>query len=321
MLNKMIEKNQVDIVILSWNRVENTIATIESVLSQKEIKAQIWLIDQGSNSDTIQILKYYVSKFFNIKLIELRQNCGVAAGRNIGMGLGKAEFIVCLDNDAVFENSIAIKKTLERFKLDSDLSVIGYKIKNHFTGISDNQNWVYARQLKRLENKEFLATRYCGAGHAIRRSALEKTNFYDEDLFFYWEELDLSYKLINLGFKLIYFPEVVILHKVDPEQRLNWKGNRYYFLMRNAIYLDWKFYRKFDRIISISLGYIVKGILNGNLVQTIRALIDSAKMLFTLNFDTNKLNKVAQEYIYQNDIKFRGSLLERFKIEVLERLN
>ncbi len=317
----MIEKNQVDVVILSWNRIENTIATIESVLLQKGIKAQTWLIDQGSDTDTIRILQDYVSKHPSLRLIELNHNCGVAVGRNIGMKLGKEEFIICIDNDAVFENNTAIKKTLEKFRLDDDLAVIGYRIKNHFTGITDSQNWVYARQLKRIEDNEFLATRYCGAGHAIRRSALEKTSYYDEKLFFYWEELDLSYKLINLGFKIIYFPEVTIRHKVDPDERLNWKGNRYYFLMRNAIYLDWKYYRKFNRIVLISLGYIVKGFFNGHLVQTTRALFDSGRMLFSLKSDTNSLDKVAQEYIFQNDIKFRGSFFERFKLEVLEKLN
>jgi hypothetical protein len=60
--------------------------------------------------------------------------------------------------------------------------------------------------------------------------------------------------------------------------------------------------------------------INGKILQATKALIDSWRKIFVSKFDTNSLNKVAQEYIFQNDIKYRGSFFERFRLEVIERL-
>lgn len=321
MSKAMIKNGQVDVVILSWNRVENTIATLENILSQEDVDIDVWVIDQGSNDETLRSLKKFIASHSIINLIELHQNFGVAGGRNRGMRLGNGEFIICIDNDAVFDSQTAIKDTVKRFKFDDELAIIGYKIKNFYTNIADRPNWVYARQLMEKKDEEFWATRFCGAGHAIRRSALEKTNYYDEVLFFYWEELDLSYQVINLGYKIIFFPDVCVLHKVDPKQRLNWQGDRYYYLVRNALYLDWKYFRCLQRFMMYSIGYFIKGLFNGIVAQSLRAIGDALKMKRNLKKRRGHLSKKAKEYIYQHDAIYRGSLFDRLKREVMERLD
>ena len=322
MPEEMFQKNQVDVVILSWNRVESTIATLDNIFSQVGVKFKIWIIDQASNEKTIQSLRAYARKNAStVELVELKRNLGVAGGRNHGMRLGNAEFVVCIDNDAIFETQTAIADTAQRFRLDNDIAVIGYKIKNYFTNIADRPNWAYPRQLMNRQNEEFLTSRFCGAAYAIRRSALEKTLYYDDRLFFYWEELDLSYQLINLEYKIIYYPEACVLHKVDPEQRVNWKGNRYYYLVRNALYLDWKYYRSLKRQILYSAGYFVKGVVNGVVLQFFKAIVDAVKMSRSLKDDSLLLHEAARDYIFNNDVVYRGSLFERLKREVFERLN
>ena len=320
-MSEVMEKNgQVDIVVLSWNRVDNTIATLENILSQEDVNILVWVIDQGSDEETIQSLKEFISTHSIIKLIELEENYGVAGGRNRGMRLGNGEFVICIDNDAVFDSQTAIKDTVERFRVDDELAVIGYKIKNFYTHIADRPNWVYARQLMEKQDEEFFATRFCGAGHAIRRTALEKTNYYDEQLFFYWEELDLSYQLLCLGYKIIFFPKVCVLHKVDPEQRLNWQGDRYYYMVRNALYLDWKYYRSLPRFVMYSGGYFIKGLFNGIVAQSLRAIGDALKMKRNLKKGGLHLSKKAKKYIYQHDAIYRGSFFDRLTREVLEKL-
>jgi hypothetical protein len=43
----------VDVVILSWNRSDSTIATLRNIQNQVEIIPQIFLIDQGSDEDQL----------------------------------------------------------------------------------------------------------------------------------------------------------------------------------------------------------------------------------------------------------------------------
>jgi GT2 family glycosyltransferase len=317
---KKITKNQIDIIILSWNRVEETIETIDNVLSQKEVETKIWIVDQGSSKETINALKNHITNNSSMQLIELKQNYGVAGGRNRGMKLGAGEFIVCIDNDAIFESEYAIKKTIDYFNSNEKIAIIGYKIKNFYTNIVDRPNWVYARQLMAKQDEEFLTTRFCGAGHAIRRSVLEETDWYDEKLFFYWEELDLSYQIINRGYDVIYLPDVVVLHKVSSDQRVKWQGNRYYFLVRNAIYLDWKYFSNIARLMLLGFGYLIKAVINGVFFQFLRAVFDALKMINKLDASKYKLDRKAKEYIITHDVSYRGTLVTRFFREVLEKL-
>jgi hypothetical protein len=51
-----------------------------------------------------------------------------------------------------------------------------------------------------------------GAFMFIRKEALEKTGYLDEQFFMYGEDIDLSYRLKLAGYKNIYFPGTTIIH-------------------------------------------------------------------------------------------------------------
>ncbi len=309
----------IDVVILSYNRVQFTVEAIQSVKQQKGVSPLIWLVDQGSNDECLGTLRGLASSDPSIELIENGYNTGVAKGRNIGMYRGAAEIIVSIDNDAVLADDHTLERVAVRFKEDALLGAIGFKIENFFTGQYDRMSWAYPRGLFERRDEVFLATRYCGAGHALRRSALQKTNFYDEMLFFYWEELDLSYQLIDAGYKIIYDPQIVVRHKVSPEQRTDWRDKRYYYLVRNAIYLDYKYLRSTKRILMLSVSYGIKGLYNGTFKQALHGVVDAWRMTRQLP-GTIPLGMNAKRYIQEHDFKHRGNLWKRFRQEVLERL-
>ena len=87
----------------------------------------------------------------------------------------------------------------------------------------------------------FLASRFVGAGHAIRRKVFEAVGGYDDCLFFCGEEMDLCYRMLNAGYRIEYVPDVTILHKASPDRRVEWDTLRYYFSMRNGLYTAHKF--------------------------------------------------------------------------------
>lgn len=312
---------EIDVIVLSWNRAESTIDTVKNILDQINVKVNIWLIDQGSDNSQIEILREFIKSNKMVQMVEVGKNLGVPGGRNLGMKLGKSEFIVCIDNDAIFESKQGIENVIKKFIEEENIAVIGFKIKNFFTRTLDYTSWAYAKKLIQRQDEEFLTTRFCGAGHAIRRSILKKTDFYDQALFFYWEELDLSYQMINLGYKICYFPDIEILHKVSPEKKFLWGKKRFYYLVRNAIYLNWKYYRSVLNIFNLSIGYLIKGIHNGLFGSTFHGILDSYKMIFRLKpLKKFILTKSAREYIYCNDIAYRGSIFSRLMNDVFTKL-
>jgi len=312
----------IDVVILSLNRLVDTLAAISSIKSQESVRPILWVVDQGSSKPTLERLREVAKADCDVQLIELGKNLGVAAGRNRGMSLGSANYIVSLDNDAVFSQPTALKAVVERFQADEGLAAIGFRIQNYWSGEYDRGSWVYPRSQWKLRDQPFLTTRFCGAGHAIRREALHATAMYDEALFFYWEELDLSYQLIAAGYTIMFDPEIVILHKISQEARRSWTGDRFYYLVRNAIYLDYKYFRSPGRVLMRMIGYLLKGLVNGVVFQAVKGVAHSLLLIRDQDLSqVSVLDERTNQYLIQHEMLQRGSLFQRLRDEVFETLH
>ena len=315
-----MNRSGVDVVILSWNRRNLMLETIANVQAQSGVDKTIWIVDQGSDDETLDALRPLHERG-DIHLIELGQNVGVAEGRNQGNHRGTAGIIVSLDNDAVFDREDALLDVAAAFDADPQLGALGFRIKNYYTGDDDWLNWGYARQLWDQRAHPFTATRFVGCGHAIRRSAWAQTLDYDSDLFFFWEELDLSYQLIALGYHIRYEPAIVVRHKVSPEVRTNWRDTRYYYLVRNALYLHYKYFRSMRQVIVMAAGYLLKGAFNGLWGQPVRAIWDARRMIGQLDpARAVILDHAAQAYLWEHDGRYRGSFWNRLWQNVFVRL-
>lgn len=312
---------EIDVVILSLNRGEYTLEAVKSVKRQVGVITKIWLVDQGSDPSTLKLLRKHATQDQQVSLVELKTNRGVAGGRNIGLELGQAEFIFSLDNDAEINEDDTLLHVVERFLSEPNLAVIAIRIDNYFTRKLDYSSWAYPRYLLKEPIQEFKCTRFAGGSCCIRRSAFAETRGYDEKLFFYWEELDLSYQFIENGYHIVYDPSRSILHKVSAETRIRWKDNRFYFLVKNALYLEWKYYNNFPRFIILAVGYLVKGIYNNVILQSIRGIRDSLRMIAQLPKEEKYfLSDQAKQYIIKHDLKYRGNMIRRIKSEVIEKL-
>jgi GT2 family glycosyltransferase len=313
--------DSVDVVILSWNRIDDTVECLEGLFRQQRIIANITLVDQGSHLETLRRLRKYQSRDASVRLIEVGRNVGVAAGRNIGMRAGNAAIIMSIDNDAIFASSTALYDAVKRFQDSPAIGALGFRVETDKLGELDLGSWVYPKSLLRRQYEPFLATRFCGAGHAIRRSAYEKTAGYDERLFFYWEELDLSYQLIQNGYSISYEPSVFVRHKVSAQKRTNWQDKRFYYLVRNALYLDWKYFGSRSKLAALAAGYLIKGSYNRVIKQAVAGIRDGLRMAGKLSAaDRVILSPTAMAYIQANDLRHRGNILQRVKREVLTPL-
>jgi GT2 family glycosyltransferase len=314
-----MSRPSIDVVILSWDRADDTVAAAESVARQKEIDFSIWIVDQGSAPAELDQLRAATPRIPRAALVELGRNFGIPGGRNRGNSLGQADIIVSLDNDAELESETALARVADHFAEEPLLGALGFRILVASTGEDDRLSWVYPRQLWPRRAEPFLAGRFCGAGHALRRSALACTRAYDESLFFYWEELDLSYQLVELGYRVAYDPSIRVLHKVSPIARRSWGRDRFYFLVRNALYLQWRYFRNAPRWLAFGLGYLVKGVWNRVPGQAIHALADAIGMI-RREPRIEPLGRRALDYLDAHDRRHRGRWWTRIRTEALERL-
>ena len=94
-----------DVVILSLDRAEETIAAIRSALAQTGVSRHVFVVDQGSRPENLARLAAEVAGRQDATLVALDRNHGVAGGRNRGSSLGHGRVIFGLDNDAEFADA------------------------------------------------------------------------------------------------------------------------------------------------------------------------------------------------------------------------
>jgi GT2 family glycosyltransferase len=313
-----------DIIILSLNRARDTVAAVESALEQEGVAKKIWVLDQGSDAENLALLEEFCQGK-DIHLEKLGRNLGVPGGRNYLSELGSAPYIVSLDNDAEFVDRQMVKRAIDWLEGHPDYAAVGFQILNYTTRENDHQSWPYPKPTRPLWNQEFDAIKFRGGAHAIRRADFEAAGRYDGKLFFYWEETDIGYRLVNRGRKIRYLPSVKIYHKVSPELRVTWQGGRYYYMVRNRLYLDYKFGRPLPLIAAIAAAYLVKGVYNGVAGQALAAIGGAYKLGRDFARETGdkslyRLTPATNAYIYDHDGRLRGSLLQRVKTEVFAKL-
>jgi GT2 family glycosyltransferase len=272
----MSAQPELDVIILSWNRVDDTIAAIASAADQVGVDQHILIVDQGSQPENLAKLEAFLRDVPTARLMKLTKNSGVPGGRNLAASMGTAPYIVALDSDAIFADRYALARAASHLDANPQLCAIGFRILNYFTGQIDWSCWDYPTAFS--PEQPFPTTRFVGAGHAIRRSTFEAVGAYDADLVFCGEELDLCYRMINTGQRMEYVPSVCVLHKVSQEHRVFWSKGRFFQTVRNNLYTLYKFGTPAPRIIVAAVAFLLRGIRNGIGAETLRAMLASLQM-------------------------------------------
>lgn len=307
-----------DVVILALDRAEETAEAIASALAQRGVSRHVFVVDQGSRPENLAILAACVQGCGDATLVRLNRNHGVAGGRNRGSALGHGRVIAALDNDAEFADADTLAQAVAALDAAPDLAALGLRIVVHADGRDDLSSWGYPPSLLARAGETFDAVTFVGAGHAIRRAAWDDAGGYDDALFFCWEEYDFCLRAIVRGWRVRYRGDLVIRHKVSPERRFAWSGTRWFYFVRNRLYIGRKSGETWPALAPRIAGYLLKGLRNGVGWQTLRAVPAAVHMARAVRAE--KLPARARAYLVANDTAHRGSPLTRIRREVLAAL-
>jgi GT2 family glycosyltransferase len=276
------------------------------------------VVDQGSRPAALADLAAAVQGRNDATLVAVDRNYGVAGGRNIGSALGCGRIIAGLDNDAEFASPDILGRLARGFDADPELAAIGCRIVVDATGEDDLTSWGYPPALLARSQATFEAATFVGAGHAIRRAAWKDVGGYDARLFFCWEEYDFCLRAIARYWRVRYCGDIVVRHKVSPERRVAWSGDRWFHFVRNRIFIGRKTGQSWLGLTPRIAGYCVKAARNGCLRETPRALWAAFRMAKGVR--PNPLHEAARDYLRRTDTAWRGSWLSRLRREVLAAL-
>lgn len=248
-----------DVVILAFDRAEETEAAIRSALGQTGVSRHVIVVDQGSRPEALARLAEAVRDRDDATLVALDRNLGVPGGRNLGTGLGHGRIIAGLDNDAVFGSPDTLARMVAAVDADPDLGALGCRIVVDATDTDDLSSWGYPTALLAHSRETFESATFVGAGHAIRRETWDDTGGYDAKLFFCWEEYDFCLRAISHFWRVRYRGDIVIRHKVSPERRVAWSGDRWFHYVSNRLYIGRKKRSVVARTHSTHAGILPEG--------------------------------------------------------------
>jgi len=148
----MSGKPVVSVVIPTYNREQQTIAAIDSVLAQTYGNVDIIVVDDGSTDDSGQAIQRFIREKTNgcREILFVRQpNQGASVARNTGIANAKGEYIAFLDSDDSWdaEKLEYQMQALERFKDECGVCFTDARLVNN-AGMDTSSFQVHGRNYK-----------------------------------------------------------------------------------------------------------------------------------------------------------------------------
>ncbi len=265
----------VSFVVVTWNRREELTDCLQSLRSQHYANSETLVVDNASTDGTPELV---AADFPEVRLLRSAKNLGAVGGRNLGIRAARGDYLILIDDDAHFEGHDVVEQTLARFEREPVLGAIAFTIRDASSGEVLGKS--IPRRDKRVVPGDFACSYFCGAGFALRRSALTLPEPFWPPLFYGAEELDASFRLLDRGHEILCTDAVTVIHRESPAGRPS--GQWVYHQARNRC---WVAVRNlpFPQAVSTTLGWwLVTGwvaIRDGHKAQWLRAIAHAVRGL------------------------------------------
>ena len=209
----------VSILVVTMNRPEELSDTLDSIACQTYPNSETIVLENGSTPD-VTACNSKTARKYGVTYIVSEINLGVSGGRNVALSHAKGDYILEIDDDAVFSDEDNIENAVQFLRANQEVGILAFKITNYHTGRISRHEYPF-RNKRRDPDMAGPCTWFIGAGHVFRRSLIDKIGIYRD--FSPWgeEEQDLSIRTLEAGFDIYYYPDVNILHKKSPKGRIN----------------------------------------------------------------------------------------------------
>ena len=215
------------IVILNWNGTELLKKFLPPLLNHTPKEHNIYIIDNGSNDNSINFIN---ENFNEINIIKLEKNYGFAKGYNLGLKEVNDDILCLLNNDVQVTKGWT-KNILKQFENEPKTMVIqpkmmNYKQKGYFDyagaagGFLDKYGYPYCNgRIGNKVEKDYLQYDKntdifwaCGACFFIRNKTFKKMNGFDNLFWAHMEEIDLCWRIQNSGGLIKYNCNSLVYH-------------------------------------------------------------------------------------------------------------
>lgn len=245
----------VQIIVLNWNGLEDTLRCIASLERQTYPNFQIVVVDNGSTDGS---LRAFAQLSDRVRLVPLPQNLGYTGGNNFAMTAAfanGANYVWLFNNDAEADPD-ALARIVATCEADPTIglaSPLVCEADNHAAiqfgcGLFDLSIPAYVpsydvaqSQIWQQEFPERIVLH--GTALLVSRSLYQAIGGLDDLFFAYWDDMDYSIRSANAGFRNVAVFDTAIYHGSKPTREApdTVKPHYYYFVSRNELLMWRKF--------------------------------------------------------------------------------
>jgi GT2 family glycosyltransferase len=232
---------KLSVQLVTWNGAKYIPSLFESLKKQTFADWKLYILDNNSTDNTVELLKQELSNFsIQYELEEGSDNIGFAKGQNMLLKKHNAEYFVCLNQDLVLEPE-CFKKMVEcmdnnkevgsatprlmKWILESDKESFSDEIDSLGLQVFKNrrvvewyggQNW--SDKKSEIIEKGDNVFGVSGTLPIYRSSAIKSildkdNNFFDPEFNAYKEDVDVAYRLKSAGWRAKVIFDAVAYHR------------------------------------------------------------------------------------------------------------
>lgn len=251
---------QIGIVICNYNKKNDALACIRSILESKFQDYDIYVVDNASTDGSAEAIRNAYGE--QVTLLVNQENLGGSGGFNTGLRAAFQKgypYLMCVDNDALLDEN-AIGNLLAFLQEHPETGIAAAKIYHReapdyvqqFGQKIDFENFctdvTYLNAYEDGSMPEYVYTDAVAAcALMIRRSVIEKIGFMPEENFLYWDDTEWCYLCNRAGWKVASVGNAMALHAMGAKKELENTFPTYYawrnwlrFFMRYTEPEEWE---------------------------------------------------------------------------------
>ncbi len=202
----------ISVLIVNYNTEREVKRAIDSVLRQRDIEFAIYVVDNASQDNSVEVLQSFGDQ---IHFIASERNLGFGKANNLLFQQASTPYIYLMNPDAWLEDEYTLVKLVNSMQQNSNYGMVSTTIMNEDNTEETPPNYSYPRQRHLQHPLPSLPGKVAwilGADMAMPSEVFRKLKGFDEEFFLYGEDIDICIRARKAGYTIGFLPEVTIHH-------------------------------------------------------------------------------------------------------------
>jgi GT2 family glycosyltransferase len=257
---------EISVVIPTYERAERLPALLEDLAKQtlSSERFEVVVVDDCSSTDTVDLVqRMAVTLPYHVRALRTPDNAGPAAARNLGWKLADGPLLAFLDDDCS-PNPSWLEAGLAALLAHPEVGVLqGRTVAPDGVDLLAQPEWSLWRVIE--EPTPFFE----GCNLFFRRSVLEATGGFDEELGRYGEDTGAGWRALEAGWERGFAADALVVHEVEhrgwgwhvrnglDERNIVQAAAKYPGYRREAFWRPWAVRREDAAFVLAAVGAVV----------------------------------------------------------------